>query len=113
MCREDAVIPAGGCVLVDTGVHVAIEHGYFGKLESRSGLMCKHGVVCPGGVIDSGYTGSIVACLRNMSDEDYALHAGDKCVQLVIIPCAIPPIHIVSEMEGAERGDGGFGSTGI
>lgn len=112
MCRERVTVPARNSVLIDTGVHVSIEPGWFGKLESRSGLMVNHGVFCPGGVIDSGYTGSIVVMLHNLSDEDYEMEQGDKCAQLVICPCAIPLMQVVPSMEQTDRGDGGFGSTG-
>ena len=68
--RFPAVIPAGGSALFDTGVHIAFDPGTYGKLESKSGLNAKSSVVSCGGVIDEGYTGSIVAKLYNFSDKD-------------------------------------------
>ena len=120
--REDAgldlrapyeiVVRPGGSALIDTGVHMEIPQRYFGKLESKSGLMVNHGIVCPGGVVDAGYTGSIVVCLENHGTRDYWIQRGDKIVQLVVIPCMAPPMTLVDELEETDRGDGGFGSTG-
>ena len=110
---KDILVPAGRGVVIDTGVHVDIENGWFGKLESKSGLNINHGVFCPGGVIDSGYSGSIRVRLHNLSSESYLVRAGDKIVQLVLIPCNTPDVEIVAEVtpRGA-RGDDGYGSSG-
>lgn len=105
-------VPAHGSVAIDTGVHVEIPRGWYGKLESKSGLNVKHDVVSCGGVIDSGFTGSIVAKLYNLSDKEYQFHAGDKVCQLLICPCATPKLEYVTEFAETERGDKGFGSSG-
>jgi len=110
---QDVTIQAGGSAAIDTGIHVVIPEGYYGKLESKSGLNVKHNIVSLGGVIDSGYEGSIVAKLYNLGNEDFAFHAGDKIVQLVIMPCETPKLIVVDEIESiSERGTEGFGSTG-
>ena len=110
--RETRVVPARGCVKFDTGVHVEIPNGTAGFLKSKSGLNVKHGITSEG-VIDAGYTGSIVVKLYNNSDEDYTVYAGEKISQLVILPVVIPEcLVVVANLEETERGDGGFGSTG-
>ena len=110
--REDTVIPPHGSVAFDTGVHVGFPAGYYGKLESKSGLNVKYGVVSLGGVIDENYTGSIVAKLYNMTDEPYIVKKGDKVVQMVVQAYAAPPIELVTELDDTDRGEKGFGSTG-
>ena len=105
-------VRAHGSVTIDTGVHMEIPAGYFGKLESKSGLNVKHGVVSCGGVVDAGYTGSIVVKLYNLTDRDYWFSEGDKICQLVIIPCRTPVLELVDSLEDTERGSNGFGSTG-
>jgi len=105
-------IPAHGYATIDTGVHMQIPYGYYGKLESKSGLNVKHSVVSLGGVIDSGYTGSIVAKLYNLSDVDYLFEPGDKVVQIIIQPCEYPELELTDHFEETERGNNGFGSTG-
>ena len=111
----DFVVRAGDSAIVDTGVHVAIPEGYVGFLKSKSGLNVKHNLTGEG-VIDSGYTGSIVVKLYNSSPweciGDRYFKKGDKIIQLVLLPIIKPDIEIVDSLEDTERGDNGFGSTG-
>ena len=108
----DLVVPAHGGVSIDTGIHMAIPYGYFGKLESKSGLHVKHDIVCLGGVIDASYRGSIVVKLYNMGDGDYEIKRGDKIVQLIIQPCLLPNLVLVNSLDETDRGGNGFGSSG-
>lgn len=106
-------IEPGGSVKIDTGVHVQIQPGLVGMLKSKSGLNVKHGITSEG-VIDAGYTGSVVAKLYNHGDSLVVFSAGDKITQLVIMPVYIPDeLEVVEEFEKTERGDNGFGSTGV
>lgn len=109
---KDYFVAAGGSVVIDTGVHVEIPKGHYGKLESKSGLNVKHGVVSLGGTIDCGYTGSIVVKLYNFGEENYLFHAGDKIVQLIVVPCVIEPLEHALYLDITARGTAGFGSTG-
>lgn len=108
----NASILEGDSLVVDTGIHIELPHGYFGKIEGKSGLNVKHGVVSLGGVIDEGYTGSIVVKLYNQSWKRYDFKAGDKIAQLIIQPYIAPKLEIVDELEETARGDRGFGSSG-
>lgn len=105
-------IPPRGSRVIDTGVHVEIPKGYFGKLESKSGLNINKSIVSLGGVIDSGYTGSIRVNLYNFSSETVYFDRGDKIVQMVIQPCLIPDFEVVDMLDNTDRGNNGFGSTG-
>jgi dUTP pyrophosphatase len=109
--RETKCVPKGGSTTFDTGVCIQIPEGMTAFLKSKSGLNVKHGIQSEG-VIDCGYTGSIVVKLYNHSNEDYIVNCGDKITQLVLLP--IPPITItvVDILEKTERGDKGFGSSG-
>lgn len=109
---KEVTVPAHGSVIIDTGVHVALPHGYYGKLESKSGLNVKHNVVSLGGTIDEPYRGSIVAKLYNLGDLDYTFNAGDKVVQMVIQPYIAPELEEVDELDETDRGEKGFGSSG-
>lgn len=104
-------VPAYGSMTVDTGVHVALPHGCAGLLVSKSGLNVRHDITSTG-LIDEGYTGSIVVKLYNHGGEDYAFGAGDKVSQLIVVPVVREPLEQVSAFAGTERGDNGFGSTG-
>ena len=97
--------------IIDTGVHVELPEGTAGMLKSKSGLNVKHGITSDG-VVDYGYTGSIVVKLYNHSDFAYKITAGDKITQLVIVPVIIPDLEVVKSLEETERGANGFGSTG-
>lgn len=96
---------------VKTGVHIQIPEGYVGFLKSKSGLNVKHGIQSEG-VIDAGYTGSIVAKLYNNSNETIGFNRGDKITQIVILPIPYVEMVEVEELEETERGNRGFGSSG-
>lgn len=104
-------VPAHEGVSVDTGVHVALPSGCAGLLVSKSGLNVRHGITSTG-LIDEGYTGSIVVKLYNNCGEDRKFEAGDKITQLVVIPVVCESLEQVSAFNETERGDAGFGSTG-
>lgn len=105
-------VPAHSSAIIDTGVHIQIPNNFVGFLKSKSGLNVKHGILSEG-VIDCGYTGSIVVKLYNHSDTDYVFQKGDKITQLVILPCATGALlEQVESFDETERGDNGFGSTG-
>lgn len=108
---DNYLIPARGSRVIDTGVHVNIPIGWTGFLKSKSGLNVKYGITSEG-VIDSGYSGAIIAKLYNNSDEEYAVSKGDKITQLVILPCALFDVELTDEISSGERGSNGFGSTG-
>ena len=108
----DVIIPAHGSAITDLGIHFEIPEGWFGKLESKSGLNVMNQVFCGGGVIDSGFTGSIKARLYNFGDEDYTFKAGDKFVQIVFLPISTPKLIKVEAFAKHERGESGYGSSG-
>ena len=109
--KEDAIVDAKDSCTFDTGVHIEIPEGYVGFLKSKSGLNVKHGITSEG-VIDAGYTGSIVVKLYNNSGYEYRVKAGDKISQLVILPIITPEIEVVDSLGKTARGSKGFGSTG-
>lgn len=111
-CREEVFLWEGQAHSFDTGVHIQLPQGYYGKIESKSGLNVKHGVVSLGGVIDEGYTGSIVVKLYNLGDNAYHFMPGEKIAQLVIMPYLAPKLEITTSLDESERGNQGFGSTG-
>lgn len=109
--REDAWINAKSAHTFDTGVHIEIPEGYVGFLKSKSGLNVKGGMTSEG-VIDAGYTGSIVVKMHNLSEFDREIKKGDKISQLVILPIITPELELADSLAESERGDKGFGSSG-
>ena len=110
--RDSTLIPAHDSKVFDTGVHIAIPEGYVGFLKSKSGLNVKHDLTGTG-VIDSGYTGPIVVKLYNHGSFNHKVKKGDKLIQLVILPIPETELEQVDSLEDTDRGDNGFGSTGI
>ena len=109
--KEFTILPHSSAV-IDTGVHIQLPPGTYGKLESKSGLNVKYDIVSCGGTIDEGYTGSIKVKLYNFSESTYHFEAGYKIIQLIVQPCLYEPVELTVEMEATDRGDNGFGSTG-
>lgn len=101
-----------GKATIDTGVHVEIPRGYGGFLKSKSGLNVNKDITSDG-TIDAGYTGSIAVKLYNNGDDEVIFPEGAKISQLVIQSVETPKVHIVNEVKGFERGNNGFGSTGV
>lgn len=100
-------------IVVNTGVHVEIPEGYYGRITSKSGLATKYGIDVIEGVIDAGYAGPIKVTLRSNSRVGkYLINTGEKICQLIIEK--IPDITLVKvdEIESGERGQNGFGSSG-
>ena len=112
--RETKYIPVNGSAVFDTGVHIELPPNTYGKLESKSGLNVNHDIVSLGGVIDQGYTGSIKVKLYNMGDKMFWVEKGQMIVQLVVVPCLFESVEKVDTLnENTERGNNGFGSTGV
>ena len=109
---EGGIVRAHSTKTLRTGVHVELPPGTCGLLVSKSGLMTKKGLFTTG-LVDEGYSGEIMVTVQNFSDEPYMVFAGDKISQLVVIPVKREPIDIVSKIDGGDRGDNGFGSTGV
>lgn len=105
------VFVKAGMAVIDTGVHLGIPAGYVGMIKSKSGLNVKHNITSEG-VIDAGYTGSMVVKLYNHGNTKVRIEKGQKISQLVIMPIITPDLELADSLEETERGNGGFGSTG-
>lgn len=113
---ETLTLAPGERALVGTGVSIALPEGYGGFVMPRSGLAAKHGitVVNAPGTIDAGYRGEIKVILLNTDRfTPFEITAGDRIAQLVIIPVVRATFLPVDSLPESERGEGGFGSTGI
>lgn len=101
--------------LIPTGLHIELPIGYEAQVRSRSGLALKHGlsVLNSPGTVDADYRGEIGVILVNLSNEPYTVEPGERIAQLVIQQHARAEWVEVNELNQSERGEGGFGSTGI
>ena len=112
MSPVDFIVRPMGNVTVRTGVHIQLPPGTCGLLVSKSGLNVANDITTTG-LIDEGYTGEIVVKLYNHGVNHLIVTKGQKITQLVVLPCLYTPVDVVEEISGGERGDKGFGSTGI
>lgn len=112
---EDYELQIGERHIFDIGFAMQVPIGYEIQVRARSGLACKNGITVANGIgtIDAGYTNSIGVCLINLSDKVFKISKGDRIAQLVINKIEQPEIELVEELDKTDRGEGGFGSTGI
>jgi len=115
LARVDATIPpAGGRVLVPTGIAMALPPGHGGFLLPRSGLALKHGITLLNspGLVDAGYRDEIKVLLINTDPHtEYHVMRGDRVAQLVVLPVGAITWLATDSLDGENRG-GGFGHTG-
>lgn len=101
-------------VKIPTGIYLEIPSGYECQIRTRSGMASKGiCVVNSPGTIDSDYRGEVCILLINHSDEWYPINHGDRIAQLVFNKIEQPKLELVGSLDSTERGEGGFGSTGI
>lgn len=114
------LVATQGCVilpsqrgLVSTGLSIELPEGTYGRVAPRSGLTVKNGLHVGAGVIDPDYRGEVKVVLFNLSTEPFLVKPGYKIAQLIIEKCDTPEVIEVSNLGDTERGEGGFGSTGL
>jgi len=112
---EDATINPGETVKISTGIAIALPENTFGAIFARSGLATKQGLAPANkvGVVDSDYRGPVIVALYNHSKEERTVNAGDRIAQLVVLPYVPVDLTEVEKLDDTERGDGGFGHTGV
>jgi dUTP pyrophosphatase len=108
-------IPPLGRSLIPTGLCIELPEGYEAQVRPRSGLAAKSGVTILNapGTIDSDYRGEIRVILINLGSQPFSVQDGDRIAQLVIAPVTRGRFQETSSVAPSERGDGGFGSTGV
>ncbi|MCX7904384.1 MAG: dUTP diphosphatase [Caloramator sp.] len=113
--KEDTIIFPNEIRLIPTGISVSLPDGYEAQIRPRSGLALKHGIslVNTPGTIDSDYRGEINLILINFGKEPFTIRRGDRIAQMVINKVEIAEVIEVEELDNTERGEGGFGSTGL
>ena len=101
--------------LFPTGLYVAIPAGYEGQVRPRSGLAIKHGITVLNspGTIDADYRGEVAVILVNLSADDFTVSDGDRIAQLVVARHEVVGWVPVEQIDDTERGEGGYGHTGV
>lgn len=101
--------------LIPTGLHIALPAGYEAQVRPRSGLALKKGITVLNtpGTIDADYRGEIGVILINLSQEEFVVNDGERIAQMVIARHETADFIEVAVLEESERGEGGFGHTGV
>jgi dUTP pyrophosphatase len=113
--EADVSLSPGARALIPTGIRIAVPPGYEAQVRARSGLAVRNGIalVNAPGTIDADYRGEIQVILVNHGQEAFTIRRGDRIAQLVIVPVVLCELELADELPETERGDGGFGSTGL
>lgn len=113
--EEPVRIEPGMRALIPTGLYMEIPRGYEVQIRARSGLAVKHGIGLTNGIgtIDSDYRGEVKVSLINWGQEPFVVNDGDRIAQMVVARYEKADISIVGELSETDRGEGGFGHTGV
>lgn len=113
---KQLTIKPGETHLIPTGlaIHIA-DPGYAAMILPRSGLGHKHGIVLGNlvGLIDSDYQGQLMISTWNRGRSEFTLQPMERLAQIIVVPVAQVEFNLVEEFDETERGNGGFGSTGV
>jgi len=113
---EALTIAPGQRATVGTGVSIALPDGYVAFVVPRSGLAAKHGItiVNSPGTVDAGYRGELKVTLLNTdSSQSFDIAVGDRIAQIIVMPVTQARFIPVEKLPASERGESGFGSTGL
>jgi dUTP pyrophosphatase len=101
--------------LIPTGLYIELPVGYEAQMRPRSGLALKHGITVLNspGTIDADYRGELRVILINLSGELFVVNDGERIGQMVVAPCMQVEWQPVEALAATERGEGGFGHSGI
>ena len=104
-----------GRAIVPTGLFIALPQGYEAQIRPRSGLAIKKGITVLNspGTIDADYRGEICIILVNLSSDDFVIEDGERICQMVIARHEQAVWEEVEVLDQTERGEGGFGHTGV
>lgn len=105
----------GATVVVPTGIKIELPMGYEAQVRPRSGLAAKEGITVLNspGTVDSDYRGEIKVILTKLTTGKFKVERGMRIAQMVIAPVTLPIIEYVDRVNDTERGEAGFGSSGV
>ena len=113
--EEEIILNPMSRVLIKTGLFIQLPEGYEAQIRPRSGLAYKNGITVLNtpGTIDADYRGEVGVLLINLSNDSFKIKNGDRIAQMVIAKYEQAEWISVEQLDTTQRGDGGFGSTGI
>ncbi|MBR4179634.1 MAG: dUTP diphosphatase [Treponema sp.] len=108
-------IKPGKFAMISTGLFFEIPTGYEIQVRPRSGLAAKNGVTVLNtpGTIDSDYRGELKVILINLGEKDFVVNSGERIAQIIVSPVTVADFTITDSLSDTQRGEKGFGSTGV
>ena len=112
---NSVMIPAHSTVKIGTGLAFALPDNTFAAIFARSGLATKQGLRPANcvGVCDSDYRGEYIVAVHNDTDEEKIIEPNERIAQMILMPYIPMMFEEVESLDETERGEGGFGSTGV
>ncbi len=110
---ENFILKPEERVSVKTGIKIEIPIGYYGRIAPRSGLAFKNGIDILAGVVDAGFRGEVCVVMINHGEEDFKIEKGNRIAQMIFEKIDQAEFEEVKDLSITERGNGGFGSSGI
>jgi len=113
--NKEITLQPGDIKLIPTGLSVSLPEGYEAQIRPRSGLALRYGLgfVNAPGTIDADYRGEIGVIAINWGKKSLTIKRGDRIAQMVIHTVSRAIVEEVNELDSTDRGDGGFGHSGI
>lgn len=113
--EEPITLKPGERKLIPSGLKMSMPQGYEAQMRPRSGLAYRNGITMLNtpGTIDADYRGELKMLAVNLGSESFTINHGDRIAQMVIAPVIQADVREVEVLTETERGDGGFGSTGV
>lgn len=110
---EDIFIYPNQRAFIPLGFSAEMPDGYYGRIADRSGLAAKQGLTVLAGVIDNDYRGEWKVILQNVSEVRAVINKGTRVAQVILTPYGDFDVEEIKHVSDTNRGEGGFGSTGV
>ena len=112
---EPVTIAPGSFAMIPTGLFFEIPQGYEIQVRPRSGLAAKNGITVLNtpGTIDSDYRGELKIILINLGNSAFVVNNGERIAQIIVSPVTVADFKLTDSLSDTERGEKGFGSTGV
>jgi dUTP pyrophosphatase len=112
---EDITLQPGDIKLIPTGLSISLPRGYEAQIRARSGLALRYGLglVNSPGTIDSDYRGEVGLIVINWGKGPFTIKRGDRIAQMVISKVYRATVQETDEIDSTQRGEGGFGHSGM
>ncbi|MDW7651036.1 MAG: dUTP diphosphatase [Bacillota bacterium] len=113
--ENPVILLPGKRALIPTGLQIAVPYGYEAQVRSRSGLALKQGicVLNSPGTVDADYRGEVKVILANFGSDPFVITRGSRIAQMVVAAVVRAKLQECERLPSSERGEGGFGHTGI